>query len=305
MLGRALILVLGLLALARGARVSLQHVNAADERGWLRVKIDFSGGHQGFNVRIAHVDWCSALSAHSDPPRIDPESGACVGNNVMHKRIYTWSSGIAKSARNIMVYRPEDGSVFVNPASFGGVDPTREAYIVVHATFVRAYGAEEAGQGTNRVVSALRMDTPPSRYQAPDPDVGWDREATVAMKTEPPPSIGSSVAAKQPWYVVMAGVMGCMVCFVVVVGALLVNRADRATERGWAGWSRSLGFSSHTKELKDEDEEMRAYGPSQYLFSSSSSFAVPVDVKERNRAQQVSLLMQLGEGANPAFEQNL
>jgi hypothetical protein len=331
MFDRVVILLLVFLCLdtyifVRGARVSLQHVNAADEHGWLHIKIDFSmeGENQGFNAHIAHVDWCSALSAHSEAPRIDPAKGTCVGKNVMHKRIYTASSsssssGVGSSARNVVIYRPEDGSLFVNPEAFGGMDPTREAYIVVHTTFVR-----NGGQVTDSIVSALRMDTPPSRYQAPaafpngDGDaVVWNPSATVPMKTEVPKGVGLSSSSnpyptEQPWYIVMAGGVVCMLCVAVVIGALLLNKSDY-DNRGFAKWSKSMGLSSSSTKRADDDNddgEIHMYGPSQYQFSSSPGapdplFMVTVDIKERNREKQVSLLMQLGKGANAAFEQNL
>jgi len=147
MIGRALLallvlIVLDAFTLARGVRVTLSHVKTEQEPGWIHLRLDMSG-HAGHNPHIARIDWCSATSSTSDKPRINRDDGTCVGRNVMHKRIYPppLKPGerypTPEEISNVIRIRSSDMSVFINPAKFGGLDTTREAYVMVYTQFDR------------------------------------------------------------------------------------------------------------------------------------------------------------------------
>lgn len=325
MMMRLLLLLAVCLYTVGGVRVTLSHVKTSLERGWIHLKLDTTG-HTGRTPRVVRVDWCSAITPGSTKPHINRKDGTCTGSNVMHKQIYPppLKKGErypdVKEIREVIGIRSRDMSVFVNPEKFGGLDPTREAYVMVYTRFdntpteYQHYPETQALNGEhdttleqdtvkrsvpsrvvkasdkNVVVNVLRLDA--SLENGNDADhVEWSEpsHATVNMITNAP------TPYNPPWYIYSLGFMLLFVCSFGLVIVMLINKEPG----GWSRWSQKLGL------VKVKVE--RSYGDTDYEFSFNGRGGAtkrPVDVREERKKENMALLMEMGD-ANYAFKQNL
>jgi len=273
-----LVVLLGACSLAHGTEVVLYHTNTRDERGWVHIKLDVRN-HIGRTPIISEIDWCSAVSptTPSDGPHVNRATGTCTGANVMHKKLYAPARpGATRLPRDVIRVNLVRMSIYVNPTLFGGLDPTREAYIMVRTTF----------GDDSTLINVLRMDVP---QLVPDHVSLGPVLPLPAMPAKDPGT--TTTPYKLPWYLLMIGWMGCLLCVGLVAGVLFINKHPG----GWTSWSKSV---------ERLGQPQRVYGTSQYPFSNGRTAQI-TDVKREETTRNLETFISLGMGANEAFRQNL